>query len=55
MTKPIIVSTTGKAIEEHALRKFEASLRGGVIHPNEERYQRARRLWNGCSIPGTLE
>jgi FAD binding domain len=47
MSKPIIISTTGNAIEEQALRKFEASLLGAVIHPSEERYERSRRVWNG--------
>jgi hypothetical protein len=42
-----IIVTTGKTIEEKALRKFEASLFGEVIHQSEERYQLARRLWNG--------
>jgi FAD/FMN-containing dehydrogenase len=49
--KPQIVSTTGNAIEEEALRKFEASLLGEVIHPGEERYQRSRLLWNGVIDP----
>ena len=51
MSKPIIVSTTGKAIEEKALRKFKGSLLGEVIHPSEERYQLARRLWSGVLDP----
>jgi FAD/FMN-containing dehydrogenase len=51
MSKPIIVSTTGKPIEEQALREFEASLFGEVIHPSEDRYQLARRLWNGMIDP----
>jgi FAD/FMN-containing dehydrogenase len=49
--KPQIVSTTGNAIKEEALRKFEASLLGEVIHPSEERYELARRLWNGMLDP----
>jgi hypothetical protein len=44
--KPEIVSTTGNAIKEEALRKFEASFLGEVIHPSEGRYQRSRLLWN---------
>jgi hypothetical protein len=51
MSKPIIVSTAGKAIEEKALRKFEASMLGEVVHPSEERYERARLLWNGVIDP----
>lgn len=42
-----LVSITGIAIEKAALRKFEASLQGDVIHPGEERYHLARRSWNG--------
>ena len=49
--KPQIVSTTGNAIKEEALRKFEVSLLGEVIHPSEERYQRSRILWNGMLDP----
>ena len=49
--KPQIVSTTGNAIKEEALRKFEASLLGEVIHPSDERYELARRLWNGMLDP----
>jgi FAD/FMN-containing dehydrogenase len=51
MSKPIIVSTAGKSIEEKALRKFEASMLGEVVHPSEERYERARLLWNGVIDP----
>jgi hypothetical protein len=49
--KPQIVSTTGNAIKEEALKQFEASLLGEVIHPSEERYELARRLWNGMLDP----
>src|SRR5260370_35352840 len=49
--KPQMVSTTGNAIKEEALRKFEASLLGEVIHPSEERYQPSRILWNGMIDP----
>src|SRR5260370_11793942 len=51
MSKPIIVSTTGNAIKVEALRKFEASLLGEVIHASEERYERSRILWNGMIDP----
>jgi FAD/FMN-containing dehydrogenase len=46
-SKPKIVSTTGNGIKEGALRSFEASLLGEVLHPSEERYQLARWAWNG--------
>jgi hypothetical protein len=46
-SKPNIVSTTGNGMKEEALRKFETSLLGEVLHPSEERYQLARRAWNG--------
>jgi len=49
--KPQIVSTTGNAIKEEALRKFETSLLGEVSHPREERYERSRLLWNGMTDP----
>jgi hypothetical protein len=49
--KPKIVSTTGNAIKEEALRKFETSLLGEVIHPREERYERSGLLWNGMTDP----
>ena len=46
MLKPIVFSTTDKALEERSLRKFEASLHGEVIRPSDERYPIARRNWN---------
>ena len=47
MSNSNLLSTAGKPIEEAALRKFEASLLGEVIRPNCERYELARRIWNG--------
>jgi hypothetical protein len=49
--RPKIVSITGNAIEDEALRKFEASLLGEVIHPSEECYERSRVLWTGMTDP----
>jgi FAD/FMN-containing dehydrogenase len=56
-SKPNIVSTTGNGMKEEALRKFETSLLGEVLHPSEERYQLARRAWNGtldARLPGMV-
>jgi hypothetical protein len=46
-----LLSLTGEAVDEAALRKFEASLVGEVIRPNTERYELARRLWIGMIDP----
>jgi hypothetical protein len=47
VSKPTLVSTTGRAIERATLREFESRLLGEIIHPSDERYQLARRAWNG--------
>src|SRR5215469_14454819 len=46
-TNPKIVSLKGKAIEDLMVRKFERHLLGEVLRPGEERYEAARRVWNG--------
>jgi FAD/FMN-containing dehydrogenase len=51
MSNSKLLSIAGKPIEEAALRKFEASLLGEVIRPNCERYELARRIWNGTTDP----
>jgi hypothetical protein len=35
------------SINPRALQDFKASLHGGVIDPNDEGYESARRVWNG--------
>ncbi|HEY2484907.1 MAG TPA: FAD-binding oxidoreductase [Candidatus Binataceae bacterium] len=51
MSQPKIISTIGRAIEAPALRKFKARVLGEVVLPGEERYERARRTWNGMIDP----
>ena len=46
-----IISTTGEAIAENALSRFEAHLCGKVFRPGSVRYERTRRLWNGRVDP----
>jgi len=48
--KPQIVSTTGNAIKEEALKTFEASLLGEVIHPSEDATSSPVDFGMGCSI-----
>ena len=46
-----IISTRGRAIEAPGLEKFKARVLGEVVLPGEERYERARRAWNGRVDP----
>jgi FAD/FMN-containing dehydrogenase len=51
MSQQKIISTIGRAIEAPALGKFKARVLGEVMLPGEERYERARRIWNGGVDP----
>lgn len=51
MSQQKILSTIGRAIEAPALGKFKARVLGEVVLPGEERYERARRTWNGRVDP----
>jgi len=51
MSQPQIISTSGRAIEAPALAKFKARVLGEVVLLGEERYERARRIWNGGVDP----
>lgn len=37
----------GAVLDATALRTFETSLRGDLIRPGDEKYEAARRVWNG--------
>ena len=54
MSKPKIISTTDKAIEENALGKFVAKVHGQVMFPGEPRYELGRRTWIGGLDPRRL-
>jgi FAD/FMN-containing dehydrogenase len=41
-----VVSTTGRAIEESAIGKFQARLSGRLIRPGDSDYETARHVWN---------
>jgi len=41
-----LVSVSGKAVEENAIRKFEARLNGYLIRPGDSEYETARHVWN---------
>ena len=51
MSDPRLVSNTGKAIEEAALRKFNASLIGEASRPSSQRYNPACQHWTGMTDP----
>ena len=51
MLQPKIISTGARAIEAPGLEKFKARVLGEVVLPGEERYERARRAWNGRVDP----
>ena len=51
MLDTTLFSAAGKAIEEAAVRKFEASLLGDIILPGSERYEQARQHWIGITDP----
>jgi hypothetical protein len=51
MSDPRLVSNTGKAIEEAALRKFNASLIGEASRPSSQRYNQACQHWTGMTDP----
>ena len=38
---------TAAAVDDEALQAFAAGLRGAVLRPDDERYEDARRIWNG--------
>ena len=46
-----IVSPKGKVIDDSMVRKFARHLLGKVLQPGEERYEAARRVWNGMINP----
>src|SRR6516164_7662484 len=50
-TNATIFSLKGEAIEDLMVRKFEQHLLGEVLRPGEERYEAARRVWNGMIDP----
>ncbi len=47
MSKPTVISNTGRTIAAQALKRFEASLFGELILAGNQRYEQARRSWNG--------
>src|SRR5690348_4006722 len=51
MSISTIVSSGGKAIEGAAFRKFEASLLGQIIGPDDEIYDELRLSWTGMTDP----
>src|SRR5215831_19158853 len=51
MSKPQVISTSGRAIGETVLGKLKARVLGEVMLPGEPRYERARRAWNGRIDP----
>jgi hypothetical protein len=46
-----LLSISGKAVEEAAIRQFGAGLLGELILPGSERYEQARRHWSGLTDP----
>jgi hypothetical protein len=46
MSNRRLLSVGGKVVEERAIRKFEAGLRGQLILPLDEAYESARRVRN---------
>lgn len=51
MSKPKVISNTGRAIEAPALGKFKERVLGEVVLPGEQSYERARRTWSGVVDP----
>ena len=47
MTEQAIVNTSGALIEDAALQKFKASLRGELLRSGDEGYDASRKVWNG--------
>ena len=47
VTDQAVLNGTGETIEEAALQKFTASLRGELIRPGDDGYEVARTVWNG--------
>jgi len=41
-----VVSLTDKAVEEAAIAKLQAGLRGRLIRPGDFDYENARHIWN---------
>jgi FAD/FMN-containing dehydrogenase len=46
-----LLSISGRAVEEAAIRRFGASLLGELIFAGSERYEQARRHWSGLTDP----
>jgi hypothetical protein len=46
-----IASLNGKLIDDPTVRKFERHFLGEILHPGEECYEAARRVWNGMIDP----
>jgi len=44
-----VSSSKGRAIEESAVRKFEARLVGRILRPGGDGYESARRVWTGMT------
>jgi FAD/FMN-containing dehydrogenase len=42
-----VLTETGSHIDERAIEKFGAALRGQLLRPGDDTYERARKLWNG--------
>jgi hypothetical protein len=47
MTNRGVFTATGGRVQEAAIERFQASLRGRLLRPGEEVYEEGRRLWNG--------
>jgi hypothetical protein len=48
---PTLTTSSGRTVQEGVLKKFEASITGETIFPADERYDKARLLWNGTLSP----
>jgi FAD/FMN-containing dehydrogenase len=42
-----VFTATGASLEEAAVEKFSADLRGRLLRPGDDVYDEARKLWNG--------
>lgn len=48
MADQSVVTTIGKALlREAVVQEFKASLRGRLVHPGDDDYDEARKVWNG--------
>lgn len=47
MTDRGVLTATGARIEEAAVEKFKAALRGHLLRPGDDAYDQARKVWNG--------